>query len=336
MADSQASLLAEVRAGSNRQLQILAADGLLPLPPEDLIPLQVAFVRGIDSELASRAAASLRGLDVRLVAPILASQASEEVLAYFALEVGQPFLIEAILRRRDVPRQLLVELARRLSPDLQELLLVRQDAIVEEPAILDALEGNPQLSTYSQRRIGEYREHLLPQARRAPLPEAIEEMDDEALALAIAQVRAIPSEGEVEERTGLTEGQLRLLPVSARIRLARNASRLLRNVFLRDPNARVALAVLGNSQLTETEVEQIARNRNVVEDVLQEIARRRDWVSKPGIMRALVQNPKTPAAVGLKLVVRLSVRDLKEVSRDRNISDAVRSMAIRLYRIKRQ
>src|SRR5262249_47503680 len=158
-------------------------------------------------EVAARAAAALRSLDVRLVAPFLGSQASEEVLAYFALEVGQPFVVEAILRRRDVPRDLLVELARRLTPDLQEVLLVGQDAIVEEPPILDALEANPTLAIYSQRRIGEYREHLLPQARPRALAEAAEEMDDEALAQAIAQVQGAPAEGEVDEKTGLSEGQ---------------------------------------------------------------------------------------------------------------------------------
>ena len=37
MADSQASLLEQVRSGSNRQLQMLAAEGMLPLPAEQLL-----------------------------------------------------------------------------------------------------------------------------------------------------------------------------------------------------------------------------------------------------------------------------------------------------------
>jgi hypothetical protein len=59
-------------------------------------------------------------------------------------------------------------------------------------------------------------------------------------------------------------------------------------------------------------------------------------VAKPGILRSLAANPKTPVAIALRLVPRLSVRDLRELSRDRNIADAVRSTAARLYRIKRQ
>ncbi|MGH9363457.1 MAG: hypothetical protein ACRD2T_16225, partial [Thermoanaerobaculia bacterium] len=62
VADSQASLVEQVRSGANRQLQRLAADGLLPLAPEELIPLQVSLARGADAELARAATDSLAGL----------------------------------------------------------------------------------------------------------------------------------------------------------------------------------------------------------------------------------------------------------------------------------
>ncbi len=335
MADSAASLLEQVRSGANRELQMLAADGLLPLAAEELIPIQVAIATGGDAGLAERAAAALAVIDARVASSFLAAGAAAPVLSYFARHIGHPLVLEAVLRRRDVPRPLLVELARRLPADLQELLILRQDAIVEEPAILDALAENPQLSLYTQRRIAEYREHLLPRERR-PVDEDEEEIDDGAFAAAIAQVRSAPAVGEVDDLTGLSEGQIRMLPVPARIRLARGAGRLLRAFLMRDPNPRVALTVLSANALSDTEIEQAARSRNVNEDVLEEIARRRDWVSKPGVIRALVGNPRTPVGIGVRLVTRLSVRELREVSRDRNIPDAVRSTAVRLYRIKRQ
>ncbi len=335
MADSAASLLEQVRSGGNRQLQALAADGLLPLAAEDLIPLQVRLATGGDAELAGRAAKALEGVDARVAAPFLSAGAGPDVLAYFARHIGHPLILEAVIRRRDVPRPLLVELARQLPADLQEILILRQDAIVEEPAILDALGANPQLSLYAQRRIAEYREHLLPRERRA-VEEAEEEIDDAAFAVAISQVRAAPASGEVDEATGLSEGQIRMLPVPARVRLARGAPRLLRSILLRDPNPRVAVTVLTANAVSDQEVEQVARSRNVVEDVLEEIARHREWVSKSGVVRALVSNPRTPVGIGVRLVARLSVRELRDLSRDRNVPDAVRSTALRLYRIKRQ
>jgi hypothetical protein len=340
MAEGQGSLLDHVRSGGNRQLQVLAASGLLPLPPEELIPLQVELARGVDPEIAQRAAASLKGVDARLVAPFLERQAGTDVLAFFAAETASPLLLETILRRRDVPRVLLVDLARRLPADLQEILILRQDAILDEPAILDALERNPQLSGYTQRRIAEYREHLLPQTRRpaapAPATGPVEEMSDQELVVAIEQVRQAPAEGEVEVQTGLSEGQIRLLPVPARLRLARGASRQLRTFLLRDSNTQVALTVLQSNPLSDQEVEAAAASRSVNEDVLGAIARKREWVSRYNVAKLLVQNPRTPLAISMKLITRMSVRDLRELSRDKNIADAVRSTALRLYRIKQQ
>jgi hypothetical protein len=339
VADSQASLLDQVRAG-NRQLQTLAAEGLLPVSFEQLVPLQVFLARGDDPDVAARASRSLAAVDLGLAVPFLAGTAEDEVLSWFAEQLGHPLLIEAILRRRDVPRSLLVDLAPRLSADLQEVLLLRQDAIVEEPAILDALAANPQLTPYSQRRIGEYREHLLPRERTAPAAQPElgeeEEMDEEAFVAAVAAVRAAPALGEVDEQTKLSEGQIRMLPLPARIKLTRGASRGLRNLLVRDPNARVAISVLANNAVSEQEVEAVARNRSVVEDVLVFISRRREWAGKPNILRALAQNPRTPVGISVRIVPRLPVRDLRDLGRDKNIPDAVRTLALRLYRIKRQ
>jgi len=339
VADSQASLLDQVRSGANRQLQVLAASGFLPLAPEDLIPLQVQFARGRDIELAGKASEALRQVDVRVAAPFLEHLAGEDVLSFFAVQISHPRLIETILRRRDVPRKLLVDLARRLPPDLQEILVLRQDAILDEPEILSALEENPQLSSYVQRRITEYREHLLPRertARPAPVPEVPEEIDDEALAAAVAAVRSLPVEGEIEEKTGLSEGQIRMLSVPARLKLARGAPRALRNLLLRDTNPQVACAALLFNNLSDQEIEQTASSRSVQQEVLDAIARKREWIGRYPVMKALIQNPRTPLAIALKYVPRLAVKDLRDMAKDRNIPDAVRSMALRLYRIKQK
>ncbi len=339
MADSQYSLLEQIRSG-NRQLQLLAAEGLVPLPPDDLIPVQVNLAQGGDAEVAARAQESLRKIDPRIAGPFLELRAGEGVLAYFADEAGHPALIETILRRRDISRHLLARLARRLPPDLQELLLLRQDAIVEEPAILDALEENPQISSYSQRRIAEYRQHLLPRQRgaapsAAPAP-GLEEMDDAELEEAIALASHLPAAGEIDEKTGLSEGQIRMLPVPARLKLTRGAPRSLRTILLRDSNPQVAVSVLTNNAISDQEVEQTATNRSVNEEVLETIGKRRDWVNRYAVAKGLVQNPRTPLPTALRLLPKLAVRDLRMLSRDRNVADAVRSPAVRLYRSKQQ
>jgi hypothetical protein len=340
VADSQSSLLDQVRSGGNRQLQVLAASGFLPIAPEDLIPIQVQFARGHDVELASKAAEALRQVDVRVAAPFLERQAGEDVLDFFASQASHPRLLETIVRRRDVPRHILVDLARRLPSDLQEVLVLRQDAIVEEPAILTALEENPQLSNYVQRRIAEYREHLLPRERTSRMlgeSEVLDEIDEVAFAAEVAAVKkAVPAEGEIEEKTGLTEGQVRMLSVPARLKLARGAPRSLRTVLMRDTNPQVACAALLFNNLTDQEIEQTAASRSVVEEVLQTIAKRREWMGRYPVMKALIHNPRFPLPLALKYLPRLSVKDMRDLAKDRNVPDAVRSTALRLYRIKQQ
>ena len=342
-----ASLVEQIRQGSaRRDLILMAAGGLLPVPPSDLIPLQVELTHHSDPEVVERANQALHTLEPRMVVSFIREGAPLGVLNYFALESDRPSILEAILRRRDIPASLLIALAPNLTEDLQEQLLLRQDAILEDPRILDALERSPRLGSFARRRIQEYRDHLLPKKKPEPAPprhpdEATEEEVQEAIAAVKAAAVAAPEEeeGELEskpeESTGLTDAQIRLLPIPVRMKLARQApGRSLRNILVRDSNAVVATACLNFSSWSEQEIEQICSSRNIHEDVLAGVCRSRQWMSRYAIISALVRNPRTPVAQGLKIVPRLSVRDLRDIRRDRNVPDVIRQTATRLYRIK--
>lgn len=322
-------------SGASLELAGLAADGLLPVPADQLLALQLHLVDGEDVALAERARQSLRTASPRMVVDFVENAAGPAELRFFATHRTDPAVLEAVLRRRDVPRDLLVDLADMLPAALQEILILRQDAIVEAPEILDALESNPVLVADVRRRIGEYRQHLV-SARAVETPaDTFEEVELTAEDFAVIDaVRKLPAEGEVDDHLGLSEGQIRALPVPIRIKLARRASKTLRSILVRDLNQQVAVAVLNGNPLSDDEVEQIASNRSVLEEVLVEIGRRRQWVAKYRIALALTKNPKTQLATAVKLVSRLSVRDLKLLATDRNVQDPVRATASRLYKIK--
>ncbi|MEM7351113.1 MAG: hypothetical protein AAF657_09930 [Acidobacteriota bacterium] len=337
---TQTSLLDQILSGTNRQLQLLAASGLVPLPPEELVPIQVALASSPDGEISGKAREALQTLEPRVGANFLANHAGEQELAYFGINAQQPVLIEAILRRRDVPGDLLAQIAPTLSAELQEILVLRQDAIVETPAILVSLERNPQLSAYSKRRIWEYREHLLPKDKVPPKkPEEVlaeaDALTEDEIREAIEEAREKPAEGNLEESTGLTDAQIRSLAIPVRIKMARGANRQVRSILIRDPNAQVALAVLLGNNLPDQEVEQIANSRNVVTEVLAEIPKKREWIRKYSIAKALVKNPRTRLAIAIGLVPRMTMRDLRDLARDKNVPDGVRSRARRLYMAKR-
>lgn len=332
-------LVEEILSGQSFELRVLAAQGILPLPIADLVPLQVHLASDRDRFIAESARNSLAGLDVGVASAFLESEAAPEVLDYFARNQRDPRLVEIILHRRDVPRSLLVEIAPELSVDLQEALLLRQDAIVEEPSILDALERNPFLSPFSRRRILEYREHLLPRSAPAVAPAVANPFQQEAGLDAadleeIERARDLPAMGEVDRKSGLSEHQIKSLPVPVRLKLSRNASPTLRRILIRDINTNVAVSTLLNSAFNEDELEQLASSRNVIDEVLGILAKKREWVSRYNICVNLTKNPRVPIATSVQLVNRLSVRDLRLLSKDRNVPDAVRNAANRLYKIK--
>jgi len=330
-------LVTQALSGSNRQLTLLAARGMLPLAPEELVPLQVHLTGVGDPEIAEAAVESLKGIAPRVLVPFLAREAPVEVQSWFAFNSRDREIVEALLRRRDVPGDVLLYLAPQLGADLQEVLLLRQDRITTAPELLDALEANPQLTNYARRRIREYRDHLLGGAGAAAAEAraaALEEARDEEVQEAIARVRTLAPDGEIEEQTGLSEGQIRQLPVNVRLKLARQCPRTMRQFLVRDPSALVAVAVLQSNPITDTEVEQVVRSRSVVPEALDYIAKQRQWLGKYPVLVGLVNNPRTPLNVALPLLSRVSVRDLRIMAKDRNLADAVRSSAMRLYRVK--
>ncbi|MCG8456090.1 MAG: hypothetical protein MI919_07400, partial [Holophagales bacterium] len=176
--DQQQSLLDQILSGQNRNLQVLAAQGLVPLAPEDLIPIQIALTGSPDGEISNHAATALRGIEASVAVAFVREKAGARELRWFGLATELPEVAEAVIRRPDVPREVLEEMAPRLSEDLQEVLVHRQDAILDLPRILLALETNPRLTGYVRRRIWEYREHLLP--REALPAKKMDEVQAEA------------------------------------------------------------------------------------------------------------------------------------------------------------
>lgn len=126
------------------------------------------------------------------------------------------------------------------------------------------------------------------------------------------------------------------LTVGEKILLALRGGRDVRSILLRESNKEVALSVLKNPKMTETEVENIAHSRQVTEDALRVISKNREWMKSYAVMLALVSNPKTPPGIGSGLVVNLKKKDLALLVKNKNVSEAVRINAKRLLDIKGQ
>ena len=140
-----------------------------------------------------------------------------------------------------------------------------------------------------------------------------------------APAEATAGDAGVDEGSALQ--RIAAMNVAQRMTVAMKGSREERAILIRDPNKIVSAAVLSSPKLTEMEVESIARMANVAEDVLRIIATNRGWMKKYQVALALAKNPKTPVAVSMNLLARLTERDLKMISTDRNVPDILRVTA---------
>lgn len=144
---------------------------------------------------------------------------------------------------------------------------------------------------------------------------------------AAAGLTAASENGEVaeeeEDNQSMTQ-KLALMNVAERMKAAMKGSKSERAVLIRDPNKLVSAAVLSSPKLTESEVENIAKLANVSEEVLRTIGQNRGWTKNYGVIAALTKNPKTPLAVSMRFVQRLSDRDLKMIALDRNLHEPLK------------
>jgi hypothetical protein len=120
------------------------------------------------------------------------------------------------------------------------------------------------------------------------------------------------------------------LPIAERLKLATKGTREQRAQLIRDSNRIVATAVLTSPKLTESEVEAFAKMGNVSEDVLRIIGTNRSWLKNYGIVLAVTKNPKTPPAISMQLMHRLTEKDIKMLTTDRNVPEALRLGARRV------
>jgi hypothetical protein len=136
-------------------------------------------------------------------------------------------------------------------------------------------------------------------------------------------------ESPEDEDEATTLQRIAGMTVAQRVVTAMKGTREERAILIRDSNKIVNVAVLSSPKLTETEVESIAKMTSVSDEVLRIIGRTRAWMKNYTVTAGLAKNAKTPIALSMNLLARLTEKDLKVLSGDRNVPDVVRTSAKR-------
>lgn len=126
------------------------------------------------------------------------------------------------------------------------------------------------------------------------------------------------------------------MSIGQKIRLGLVGNKTARGLLVKDPKPIVALAVLKSPQITEDEIALFAKNKSISDRVIMAIARNAKWVKMKQIQLSLVKHPKTPAAMSNRWIRALSERELKDLSRSRDVPGHVSRLAKNLLSQRRK
>lgn len=333
-------------------VRLAAARGALPLPRPVLFRLLVALTGAAEEEIRTAAASSLKGWPREEIESIAADPAcSPDVLSFLVDWEGcDGELLAIVLANASLPVDVLIGVATAYTSERIDLLLANQTLLIRSPALLEAIERNTSASPLHRSRVDEIRRHFLgaPPAddRKSALsppgssalqgtPATVSAPAAGAAAAPGAPVTAPPDEGSADllAHEGVMQRILKL-NVGEKIVLAARGTREERTILIRDSNRSVQDAVINSPKISDSEVETIARMRNVNEDILRQIAANRDWIKSYTIVLGLTTNPKTPLGISLGLLSRLTLPDLKVLQTDKNVSDALRRSARRAVELR--
>jgi hypothetical protein len=147
----------------------------------------------------------------------------------------------------------------------------------------------------------------------------------------VAKKPAVPA---VPAKRENTMQKINGLDVKGRIQLALKGNKEERSILIRDGTKVVALSVLEAPKLSDGEVEKFALQKNVLEAVLRQIPLKRRFMKNYIVVRNLVSNPRTPLDLGLGLMKHLLAQDLKNISANKEVSETVRKLALKMYKQK--
>ena len=334
------------RRDAPRDARLMAARGALPLPPIELATVLFVLMHDPDPEVKSLARDSLEGLPDTVVAPVLEGDVNAAVLSHLAHAFCEDEeRLQKIALNPATDDRTLAYLAAQPFRAVVDIVSNNQERMLRCPEIVDALGSNPLTGRAVIERILTFLGMDVPAGDDAEQDdEPSGDIDDDE---AIAALQAVLGDGFGDLSLLVEEGEegdedlidaeksanmyalIQKMSVFQKIRLGRLGNKEARNLLIRDRNKVVAVAALTSPKMTENEIGSIAKLRNVHDEVLRIIARKREWTRSYHVKLALATNPKCPQATAVQFINYLQDRDLRQIMRSKDVPAAVATHARR-------
>jgi len=300
------------RVTRERKLAIATAGG--SLAPEVRAELLTVLAADSDEAIAQRAQNSLLSIPPEAFAQSLGREdAAPQLFAYCAEHLAdKPGVADALAQNKSCPAELLPRVARHFTPAAIQLVLDDLERLSAAPDLATALLAHPSLSL-EQKRL---------------LESVLEDAGVDTAVMAEAVAEAVP---DVKKRESLLQ-RLNKMRVVERIGMALKGNREERMALIRDRNKLVQRAVIQSPRITDADIESYSAMTSLTDEILRLIASNRQYIKNYGVVRNLVNNPKTPLDVSLGLMKRLNITDIKRLTMNKNIPETLRTLANKMVR----
>lgn len=113
--------------------------------------------------------------------------------------------------------------------------------------------------------------------------------------------------------------------------LASKASRVERQILIRDTSPQVLMGLLNHPQIETKEVIEILKSHFATGGTMEQVARNRKWMQNPEIPALIAKNPKTAQPLAIKLLDMLRTSDLRLMARNTGLKEGLKKAALKLY-----
>jgi hypothetical protein len=318
-------------------IRLVAARGLIPISPADMLPLLIRLVEDEDKEVSNTARETLNGWnEAEIVTHLQSRGCGAAVLEHFSVSPA-PAIQEAIILNPEATGAIIASLATHVAAPLLEAILYNRTRLLESPEIVQNVKRNPAATTQIFRVVDEIETEFFGSKKHDYNVGKSDREDAVTEEIVEFETGEPPGDLDLEglpldpqERDAAILSRIGAMTVRQKIKLALLGAREARSVLIRDSNKEVSRSVLQSPKLTTNEVESFAAMRNAPDEVLRLIGSNKGWLRTYAVVHNLVKNPKTPPMISQRLLSRLHARDLAVLAHDRGISEAVRRNAERL------
>jgi hypothetical protein len=128
--------------------------------------------------------------------------------------------------------------------------------------------------------------------------------------------------------------RIQQMSVTEMVQLATMGTKEARNLLIRNPNRIIVQAVLNSPKITDEEVISFAGNKNLPKEVSVTISNKKEFIKNYRVKAALVNNPKTPLPTAIKFLRYLLPKDLRNISKSKNVPTVLAKTAIKILENK--